>query len=802
MPDRIIDKQQGVKVLSLFDGMSCGMLAFGQAGMKVDRYVAYEIDKYAIQVSTHNFPMIEQKGDVFQADFTEYEGFDAVVGGSPCTYWSIAQTKNRETEAHGIGWELFQQYVRAIKEAKPKFFIYENNKSMANAIKEEISNTFGFEPIMINSALVSAQRRQRYYWVGVRQEDGTYRKANIIQPEDRGILLRDVLDDGWVSDRDKSHTIIGSQGRTTHREYFQKNQGQMALAINDTDGDKSKCLRANYYKANVRDIIGNDYDKRTGVAEPINITTDGKSQTLKAQYSKNNTSNFVHDGTFGATGVAHPVNESDGKSLSLLAQYNRNSIANFVTSGFHRASGVAEPVAVRCRGRCEEDGNGCARYEASCDLKANTLDTNASNGSMVAEPVCMRYERTEEGKRLRSDYEAGIIHHGYSEHRVLQPRDDGKTNTLTTVQKDNQILVPLAGRFVGRRINEDGHRDDNNEDLEYVQRCEVNEDPFKTNCLTTVQKDNVVLEPLEPIGSTVLNINPSGRGINGEVMHTEGKSRCLMTNKGEGPKIITKSISMTGDFDSRNVSVNDKAFCLAANPSSDMDAKAIIGTGVCSESSECSEPIGAVGNMYGNGQNGQLFGLDSKTKTLSAGTGQTGRGIGSNNSPKAVLPVEVRGMSYPLKDTTGGDSGVIATLDMPGSHDILTRVFGTEGKSPTITAGTGGNKEPKVFSDTQRVKSTTKTPVYTVEGGQIEIKGKRYPIKLPDGDYIIRKLTVSECKRLQTVPEWYDMSVISNSQAYKCLGNGWTVDVIAHLIDGVVNESRSKVPTTHQSVLF
>jgi len=571
MPDRIIDKQQGVKVLSLFDGMSCGMLAFGQAGMKVDRYVAYEIDKYAIQVSKHNFPMIEQKGDVFQADFTEYEGFDAVVGGSPCTYWSIAQTKNRESEAHGIGWELFQQYVRAIREAKPKFFIYENNKSMANAIKEEISNTFGFEPIMINSALVSAQRRQRYYWVGVRQEDGTYRKANIIQPEDKGILLRDVLDDGWVTDRAKRLEACDN---------------------------KANCLTS--------------------------VTTD---------------------------------------------------------------SMVAEPVAVRCRGRYDEDG-GCARYEASCDLKANTLDTNASNGSMVAEPVCMRYERTEEGKRLRSDYEAGIIHHGYSEHRVLQPRDDGKTNTLTTVQKDNQILVPLAGRFVGRRINEDGHRDDNNECLEYVQRCEVNEDPSKTNCLTTVQKDNVVLEPLEPIGSTVLNTNPSGRGI------------------------------------------------------------------------------------------------------------------GSNNSPKAVLPVEVRGMSYPLKDTTGGDSGVIATLDMPGSHDILTRVFGTEGKAPTITAGTGGNKEPKVFSDTQRVKSTTKTPVYTVEGGQIEIKGKRYPIKLPDGDYIIRKLTVSECKRLQTVPEWYDMSVISNSQAYKCLGNGWTVDVIAHLIDGVVNESRSKVPTMHQSVLF
>ena len=93
-----------MKVLSVFDGMACGMLAMMGAGVMVDRYVAYEIDKYAIQVSSHNFPFIEHKGDVFEADFTQYEGFDCLVGGSPCTYWSIAQTKNRETVASGMGW--------------------------------------------------------------------------------------------------------------------------------------------------------------------------------------------------------------------------------------------------------------------------------------------------------------------------------------------------------------------------------------------------------------------------------------------------------------------------------------------------------------------------------------------------------------------------------------------------------------------------------------------------------------------------------------------------------------------------
>ena len=410
-----------MKILSLFDGMACGMLAFRRADVPVDRYVAYEIDKYAIQVSSHNFPMIEQHGDVFQADFTEFEGFDFVVGGSPCTYWSIAQTKNRETEAHGIGWELFQQYVRAIREAKPRFFIYENNKSMASAIKEEISNTFGFEPIMINSALVSAQNRQRYYWVGIRQEDGTYRKANIEQPIDRGIVLKDILDEG--------------------------------IALKE----KSPCVDANYFKGGNLSNLNKQSGQRLLVAEPVNVTNEGKSQTIKAQYFKNSIANFVgYTSTYGATGVAEPI--------------------------------------------------------------------------------------------------------------------------------------------------------------------------------------------------------------------------------------------------------------------------------------------------------------------------------------------EVRGMNYELAECNDKDESVIAKLDMPGSHDILTRVYSSNGKSPTITAMGGGNTEPKVFSDTTKVVSKTPTPHYIVKDGMITIKGKSYPIKLPDGEYIIRKLTVSECKRLQTVPDGYDMSVISNTQAYKCLGNGWTVDVIAHLIEGVMKE--------------
>ena len=262
-----------MKVLSLFDGMSCGMLAMLEAGLKVDRYVAYEIDKYAVRTSSHNFPMIEQRGDVFQADFTEFAGFDWLVGGSPCTYWSIAQTKNRETVASGMGWELFSQYVRALHEAKPKYFIYENNKSMSKAIRASIDETFGFEAVLINSALVSAQNRQRLYWVGKRNPDGTYSKVDVEQPEDRGILLRDILEDGIIW-QEKSYTITTRCCGAIPEDTLKRHRHTMvAEPVNITQDGKGQCLRAAYYKDGIRNMVGNTVDRKTCVAEPVECKT-------------------------------------------------------------------------------------------------------------------------------------------------------------------------------------------------------------------------------------------------------------------------------------------------------------------------------------------------------------------------------------------------------------------------------------------------------------------------------------------------------------------------------------------------
>lgn len=447
-----------MRVLSVFDGISCGLMAFRRAGVPVEEYHAFEIDPHAVRCSQHNFPEVIRHGDgdVFKADFREFRGVDFLIGGSPCTYWSVAQKKDiRETEAHGMGWELFQQYVRALREAKPRYFIYENNKSMADAIKKEISETFGFGPVMINSSLVSAQNRERYYWVGKRMADGTYAKVKVEQPEDMHLVLKDVLDSGYA-DRDKGHAVIASAGRTTYREYFLKNQG------------------------------------------------------------------------------------------------------------------------------------------------------------------------------------------------------------------------------------------------------------------------NVALERADP-----------------------------------------KAFSMTGDFGNRRASVNDKAYCPAANPSSDMSAR-VIEFAPCEELAE---------EYYKGGFDGNLIGMIENDSVCRNGKqpSQQYRVYSCEGTSVCVDCDQRKHYIVPVGDTQDNKSCAIKAQYYKNS----VANFITNGKYNATGVAEGS------LTDSEK-------KIYDVKDGMITIKDKQYPIKLPDGSYIIRKLSVDECKRLQTIPEDYDMKVISNTQAYKCIGNGWTVNVIVHLIQSAL----------------
>lgn len=479
-----------------------------------------------------------------------------LIGGSPCTHWSIAQTKNRETEASGIGWELFLNYRIARDKYQPDFFLYENNKSMSPAIRAQITAELGVEPVLINSALVSAQNRQRLYWVGRRNPDGTYSQVAVEQPVDRGILLRDILESG-VCWKEKGYALLSTTGGTTVDDMVSRHQ-------------------------------------RNGAAEPVAIK---------------------------------PLTE---KEMDYMVRETKDGRNHFDFDYFHDAT-----------------------QEKSACVTANTHKGVPYN--VLVEPVRIG---TIENDAKNQTFDS-------QQYRVYSP--DAKSVTLCgngggLGAKTGLYAVPVAGRVVGRRINEQGHRDDYNEEIERIQRFEVNEDPNKTNCLSTVEKDNMIAVPVR-VGAMPNKDGELGTSQSRRIYSTDGKSVSLQ-----------------------------------ARPN-------------------------------GGGADGAATGLYA----VPAGMAWRGRENGS---------------AFEMRDDQKSNA-VAAT-----GHQSRLVIEAADGKQ---------------------------MPVYEVRGGRITIKGKTYPIKLADGFYIIRKLTVTECKRLQTVPDTYAFPV-SDTQAYKMLGNGWTVDVIAHIM--------------------
>lgn len=181
-----------MRVLSLFDGISGGRVALERAGIPVEKYYASEIDKYAIQVAQKNYPDTIQIGDCTKIDYKKYAGeIDLLIGGSPCQGFSFAGKQLNFADPRS---RLFFEFVRALKELKPKYFLLENVK-MKKEFQDIISQQLGVEPIEINSALVSAQNRKRLYWTNI---------PNLVLPTDRGIVLKDIVPDAVLV---KSKTI-------------------------------------------------------------------------------------------------------------------------------------------------------------------------------------------------------------------------------------------------------------------------------------------------------------------------------------------------------------------------------------------------------------------------------------------------------------------------------------------------------------------------------------------------------------------------------------------------------------------
>lgn len=171
-----------MNVVSYFDGMSCGQIALDKLGIKVDNYFAYEIDKYAIKIAKKNYPKTKHKGSVTDVDFSVYKDkrVDLLLGGSPCQGFSKAGKQLNFADPRS---KLFFDFVKAKELLNPKYFLLEN-VSMKKEYRDTISRYMGVEPIMINSSLVSAQNRKRYYWTNI---------PNVRQPRDRGIVLADIV---------------------------------------------------------------------------------------------------------------------------------------------------------------------------------------------------------------------------------------------------------------------------------------------------------------------------------------------------------------------------------------------------------------------------------------------------------------------------------------------------------------------------------------------------------------------------------------------------------------------------------
>lgn len=170
-----------MNVLSLFDGLSCGQIALNRAGVKYDNYYASEIDKYAIQVTQHNYPETIQIGDVTQVKSSDLPKIDLLIGGSPCQGFSFA---GKQLNFEDPRSKLFFEFVRLKNELNPKYFLLENVK-MKNEYKQVITDYLGVEPKLINSNLVSAQNRERLYWTNI---------ENVKELEDKKIFVKDILD--------------------------------------------------------------------------------------------------------------------------------------------------------------------------------------------------------------------------------------------------------------------------------------------------------------------------------------------------------------------------------------------------------------------------------------------------------------------------------------------------------------------------------------------------------------------------------------------------------------------------------
>ena len=421
-----------MKVLSLFDGMSCGQIALDQLGIPVETYYASEIDKYAIQVTQANYPNTVQVGDVTNLDPKDFADVDLIMGGSPCQGFSFAGKQLAFDDPRSA---LFFEFIRLLKAIKPRYFLLENvrmKKEFLDIISQEVSKcypeiAFGIEPILINSSLLSAQSRQRYYWTNI---------PNIQQPEDRGIVLRDILEDDYESERDKSYCIDANYFKGASVEQYKKKSRRQL--VNKPKQDKqfvSKEAIERYVQD--KDSEFNDtYNKRTVKGD--------KSTTIRPN---NNTANiWVNEKAIRETKPKQVGSIKDGGQGNRIYSQNGKSSTLSAQSGGTAGSGntLVETKPKQVGMAADIKGHDILRRVYSPEGKSPTLNS-MGGGNREPKVVVQSYRevRTDEAKKMRRmvRQKTGKDHTPYRA-KELKPRKDGKVETVTpSLNKDHEISI-------------------------------------------------------------------------------------------------------------------------------------------------------------------------------------------------------------------------------------------------------------------------------------------------------------------------------------------------------------------------
>lgn len=351
-----------MNVLSLFDGMSCGQQALDRLGIKVDNYYASEIDKYAIKITQKNYPATIQLGDVRDVKGSDLPDIDLILCGSPCQGFSFAGNQLAFDDPRSA---LFFEFIRILKECKPKYFLLENvrmKQEYIDIITDQVSECypkegsfvqalpFGalnfvkkIEPVLINSSLVSAQNRQRLYWTNI---------PNVTQPEDRGIALRDVLEDTVAE-----HYQAGEELQQNYKggDFLNPNYKSQANTIHDIEGKSGTICAGTHGYANgyvstpkqvgtAIDINGHDILKRV-------YSPDGKSPTLNTMGGGNRQPKVVTGawrGRYRVDGVRQDHKGSVAGRTKQMLELRKDDKTNALTT-VQKDNVVVEPEKMSWR---------------------------------------------------------------------------------------------------------------------------------------------------------------------------------------------------------------------------------------------------------------------------------------------------------------------------------------------------------------------------------------------------------------------------------------------------------------------